>query len=69
VPKVEIRNLIRYSCSNRRIEDMELITELKGSNFAIKEISGVLSIKRLSNFSDENSIQYYCSLLAEKKQR
>jgi len=50
-------------------EDMSLILELRQCQLSIQEIHKLLSVKRMSNFNDENSIRYCIEKLNQKRQQ
>ncbi|MFC9601158.1 MerR family transcriptional regulator [Peribacillus butanolivorans] len=57
----------QYRMNQGCFEDMALINELKQLRFSLKEIHKVLSLKRLTNCSDNKDTSYYTNLLLEKK--
>ncbi|OCA80822.1 MerR family transcriptional regulator [Pseudobacillus wudalianchiensis] len=57
----------QYDLNQTCLEDMAFIHELKQFRFSLKEIHKILSLKRLTNSSDNEDTSYFTNLLLEKK--
>ncbi|MGO0061381.1 MerR family transcriptional regulator [Brevibacillus fluminis] len=51
------------------LEDMQMIIELKKLRFTLQEIHKVLSLRRITQFSDIEDLHFYVTLLQEKQRQ
>lgn len=58
----------QYYFDLRCEEDMMLILELRECKFSLKEMSRILSVKRLSGFQDEDSIHFLKGMIKSKQE-
>ena len=54
--------------TDREYEDMQFIQKMKQMRFSIREIQAILTLRRLSNFIEPDTIQAYEDMLNQKKQ-
>ena len=54
--------------TDREREDMQYIQKMKQMQFSIREIQAILTLRRLSNFIEPDTIQAYEDMLNQKKQ-
>ena len=54
--------------TDREYEDMQFIQKMKQMQFSIREMQAILTLKRLSNFIEPDTIQAYEDMLNQKKQ-
>lgn len=56
-----------YHFDNSTIKDMEFIVKLKSYHFSIKEISHILSVKRLTPFTHKEDYAFFIQVLENKQ--
>lgn len=54
--------------TDREYEDMQFIQKMKQMQFSIREMQAILTLRRLSNFIEPDTIQAYEDILNQKKQ-
>lgn len=58
-----------YHFTPNCVDDMEWIMELKQLRFSLQEIQKILSFRRISQFADNEDLDFYIEFLRDKKQR
>ena len=53
--------------TDREYEDMQFIQKMKQMQFSIREMQAILTLRRMSNFIEPDTIQAYEDILNQKK--
>ncbi|RNB87225.1 MerR family transcriptional regulator [Brevibacillus fluminis] len=65
---IPVKQDAQYRFHDGCVDDMNWILELKQLRFSMQDIQKIMSFKRISQFADNDDLEYFVGLLQEQKQ-